>query len=83
VSRGVNTRTAAERVILMDGMDLRSILNADIAFEALLDEKRAYAIREQRAFVSAREIVMARLDSGRTSRCRLEAHLATRSLAAA
>jgi hypothetical protein len=61
----VNARAAAERVILMDGMDLRSILNADIAFEVLLDEKQAYAVREQRAYVSAREIVLARVDSGR------------------
>jgi hypothetical protein len=63
--KALNSRAAAERVILMDGMDLRSILNADIAFEVLLEEKQAYAVRNQRAFVSAREIVLARLDSGR------------------
>jgi hypothetical protein len=61
----LNRRAAAERVILMDGMDLRSILNADIAFEVLLEEKQAYAVREQRAFVSAREIVLARIDGRR------------------
>lgn len=61
----LNHRAAAERVILMDGMDLRSVLNADIAFEVLLDEKQAHAVREQRAFVSAREIILSRVDSGR------------------
>jgi hypothetical protein len=32
----LNNRAAAERVILMDGMDLRAVLNADIAFDVLL-----------------------------------------------
>ena len=58
-------RAASERVILMDGMDLRSILNADIAFEVLLDEKQSFAVRDQRAFVSVREIVLSKLDSER------------------
>ena len=56
----LSQRAAAERVILMDGVDLRSVLNGDLAFEILLDEKQAYAVREQRAFVSAREIFLAR-----------------------
>ncbi len=61
--RSVRQRAAAERVILMDGMDLRSVLNADIAFEILLDEKQALAVRDQRTFVPAREIILNRIDS--------------------
>ena len=55
-------RGAAERVILMDGVDLRAVLNADLAFDVLLDEKLALAVREARAFVSAREIVLKRIE---------------------
>jgi hypothetical protein len=58
----LNRRGAAERVILMDGVDLRAVLNADIAFDILLDEKLALAVREGRAFVSARELVLARVE---------------------
>lgn len=57
----LSKRAASERVILMDGMDLRCVLNSDIAFDVLLDEKLAYAVREDRPFVSAREIIMNRL----------------------
>ncbi len=59
-------RAGQERVILMDGVDLRAILNADLAFDILLGEKLAMAVRHQRAFVSAREIVLARIERERS-----------------
>jgi hypothetical protein len=55
-------RAGHERVILMDGVDLRAVLNSDLAVDLLLREKLAWAVRYQRAFVPAREIVMARID---------------------
>jgi hypothetical protein len=58
----LNRRAGQERVILMDGVDLRGVLNSDLAFDILLREKLAYAVRDQRAFVSAREIVLARIE---------------------
>jgi hypothetical protein len=58
----LKARAGQERVILMDGVDLRGVLNADLAFDILLSEKLAYAVRNQRAFVSVREIVMARME---------------------
>src|SRR6266550_2252113 len=61
--QALNHRGASERVILMDGLDLRAVLNADLAFDVLLDEKLALAVREGRAFVSAREIVLSRLEN--------------------
>jgi hypothetical protein len=61
----LNTRAGQERVILMDGVDLRAVLASDLAFDVLLSEKLARAVREQRAFVPTREIVLARIeDSG-------------------
>lgn len=57
-------RAGQERVILMDGVDLRAVLNADLAFDIMLREKLARAVREQRAFVPAREIVLARIERG-------------------
>ncbi len=48
----------------MDGSDLRSVLNADIAFDVLLDEKLALAVRHGQAFVPARTIVLSRLEGG-------------------
>ena len=57
-------RSSTERVILMDGSDLRTVLNADIAFDVLLDEKLARAVRDGRAFVPAREIVLERNEAG-------------------
>lgn len=57
----LNTRGAAERVILMDGMDLRTVLNADIPFDVLLDEKVVLAVRQNRAFVAAGEIILSRI----------------------
>jgi hypothetical protein len=59
----LNHRAGQERVILMDGVDLRAVLNSDLAFDILLAEKLACAVREQRAFVSAREIVMRRMEA--------------------
>lgn len=57
-------RSSGERVILMDGADLRVVLNGDIAFDVLLDEKLARAVRAETPFVSAREIVLERVMSG-------------------
>ena len=59
-------RAGQERVVLMDGVDLRAVLNADLAFDVLLREKLAWAVRHQRAFVSAREIVLARIERQRS-----------------
>jgi ABC-type taurine transport system ATPase subunit len=58
----LDQRGAGERVILMDGADLRTVLNADIAFDVLLDEKLARAVRNDRAFVSAREIILEKIE---------------------
>ncbi|MFN7429336.1 MAG: hypothetical protein ACK5TP_01995, partial [bacterium] len=49
-----------ERVILMDGYDLRCVLNCDIALDVLLAEKQAAQVRDKRPFVSATEIIAAR-----------------------
>lgn len=57
----LKNRAGQERVILMDGVDFRAVLNADLAFDIMLGEKLAWAVREQRAFVPAREIVLARV----------------------
>jgi len=59
----LKTRAGQERVILMDGVDLRSVLNSDLAFDVLLSEKLAWAVRQQRAFVPVREIIQARLEA--------------------
>jgi hypothetical protein len=58
----LKARAGQERVILMDGVDLRAVLNSDLAFDVLLSEKLAWAVRQQRAFVPVREIVQARID---------------------
>lgn len=58
----LKSRAGQERVILMDGVDLRAVLASDLAFDVLLSEKLARAVREQRAFVPAREIVLARIE---------------------
>jgi hypothetical protein len=49
-----------ERVILMDGYDLRCVLNCDIAFDVLLAEKQADVVQNQRAFIGAGDIVARR-----------------------
>ena len=46
-----------ERVILMDGMDLRYVLDCAIAFDVLLAEKQAEMIQNKRPFVGCREII--------------------------
>jgi hypothetical protein len=58
----LKSRAGQERVILMDGVDFRAVLNGDLAFDILLGEKLAWAVRQQRAFVPAREIVLARVE---------------------
>jgi hypothetical protein len=49
-----------ERVILMDGFDLRCVLNCDIGFDVLLAEKQAQLVGNRRPFISAAEIISAR-----------------------
>jgi hypothetical protein len=49
-----------ERVVLMDGFDLRCVLNCDIAFDVLLAEKQAQLVGNKRSFVSASEIMAVR-----------------------
>jgi len=46
-----------ERVTLMDGFDLRCVLDCQIALDLLLAEKQAELVQNKRAFVSAREII--------------------------
>ena len=50
-------RKSDERVILMDGYDLRCVLNCDIAFDILLARKQADIVQNQRPFISVREIL--------------------------
>lgn len=57
---GLTNRTE-ERVILMDGTDLRDVLDCAIAFDVLLAEKQADIVQSKRPFVGAREIIMRRL----------------------
>jgi hypothetical protein len=47
-----------ERVILMDGYDLRCVLDCRIALDVLLHEKQAYIVREKKPFVGAAEIII-------------------------
>jgi hypothetical protein len=61
----LSSRAGTERVILMSGDDLRVVLNGDIAFDVLLDEKLARAVRENKPLVTAREIILARVESTR------------------
>jgi len=46
-----------ERVILMDGFDLRCVLNCDIALDVLLGEKQAELVSNKRPFVGAGEFI--------------------------
>ena len=46
-----------ERVILMDGADVRLVLDCKIAFDVLLAEKQIDVVRNKRPFVSGFEIV--------------------------
>lgn len=46
-----------ERVLLMDGGDIRLILDCQIAFDVLLAEKQIDIVRDKRPFVSGFEII--------------------------
>ena len=46
-----------ERVILMDGYDLRSVLDCSIAFDVLLACKQADIVQNQRPFIGVAEIL--------------------------
>ncbi len=46
-----------ERVILMDGFDLRCVLDCQIAFDVLLAEKQADVVQNKRSFVSASDVI--------------------------
>jgi hypothetical protein len=52
-----------ERVILMDGFDLRCVLDSQIAFDILLAEKQADIVQNRCSFVSASEIISRRASS--------------------
>lgn len=54
------TNRSEERVILMDGTDLRDVLDCAIAFDVLLAEKQAEIVQNKRSFVTAREIIRRR-----------------------
>jgi hypothetical protein len=58
--RSLDNRTD-ERVILIDGYDLRCVLNCDISLDVLLAEKQARLVRDKRPFVGAAEIIRGRL----------------------
>jgi len=49
-----------ERVILMDGVDLRYVLDCQIAFDVLLAEKQADIIQNKRPFIGVLDILKSR-----------------------
>ena len=51
------TNQADERVILMDGLDLRCVLDCRIAFDILLAEKQADLVMNKRPFVGVTVII--------------------------
>jgi len=51
------TGKSDERVILMDGFDLRCVLDCQIAFDVLIAEKQAEVIRSKKAFIGVNEIM--------------------------
>jgi hypothetical protein len=53
-----------ERVVLMDGYDLRCVLDCQIAFDVLLAEKQAEVVQRLRPFVGAGEIIRRRSRPG-------------------
>jgi hypothetical protein len=53
--------TRDERVTLMDGFDLRCVLDCQIALDVLLAEKQARLVQLGRPFVSAKEIMAERV----------------------
>jgi hypothetical protein len=46
-----------ERVILMDGYDLRCVLDCQIGFDLLLAEKQAEVVKNKRPFIGAAEVI--------------------------
>lgn len=46
-----------ERVVLMDGYDLRCVLDGQIGFDVLLAEKQAELVRNKRPFCGVQEII--------------------------
>ena len=54
------TGKSDERVILMDGYDLRCVLDCQIAFDVLIAEKQAEVIRSKKAFIGVNEIIQNR-----------------------
>jgi hypothetical protein len=46
-----------ERVMLLTGYDLRSVLECDIAFDVLLHRIQAYLIKNKVNYISARKII--------------------------
>jgi hypothetical protein len=51
-----------ERVILMDGYDLRCVLDCQIAFDVLLAEKQADIVQSRRPFIGAADIIHRRMN---------------------
>ena len=51
---------ADERVILMDGYDLRCVLDCQIAFDVLIAEKQADIVQSRRPFVGVNDIIARR-----------------------
>jgi hypothetical protein len=49
-----------ERVILMDGFDLRCVLDCQVAFDVLLAEKQAEVVKNKRPFIGAAEVIKKR-----------------------
>lgn len=56
------TGQSDERVILMDGYDLRCVLSCQIGFDILLAEKQLALVRDKKPFCSAQEIIRQRSD---------------------
>lgn len=54
---GAMSGQSEERVVLMDGYDLRCVLDCQIAFETLLHEKQVEHLQNKRPFVGANEII--------------------------
>ena len=46
-----------QRVILMDGYDLRCVLDCQIAFDVLLAEKQVEMVKNKRPFIGASEVI--------------------------
>ncbi len=52
-----------ERVILMDGYDLRCVLDCQIDLDVLLAEKQLAVLRDKKRFTGARDIIQRRRDA--------------------